>query len=134
MADLPPPDFDWVTARINCSAVGMLEVLRDAARANTAARNKYRPEGVTKGDRFGFNDRQGERGFSVWDSWGKERRGVDFTLEGNEINVITGNDATSFKALLTLADTGQCKFKVGDQELDAWHVLKRVLEPLFFRD
>jgi hypothetical protein len=36
--------------------------------------------------------------------------------------------------VVTLNDEGECRLKVGDDELEEWQVLKRALETLFFGD
>ena len=131
--NLPSPDFDWVTARAKCSATDMYEVLRSAAKANIATRNKILDESGDK-DRFQFKERQ-PRGFTVWDTWETRiRRAVDVDLDGQTIKLArqVGEAITTVTASLTLNDRGQCKFKIGSEELDQWQVLKRVLEPIFF--
>lgn len=132
-----PPDFDWVTAREKCTAVEMFESLRQLAQVNVATMNSIRGGG----SRFRFTDteRQFGNGFVVTDLGGPfGARSVRFWLRADEISVEQSTQfhrtrqSSSFLAYLTLNDRGQCLFRVGEDELDKWQVLRRALEPLFF--
>lgn len=58
--------------------------------------------------------------------------GVRFALYGEEIRIEGRGVDVGISATLTLNDLGECRLRVGDQELDRWQVLRRALEPLFF--
>jgi hypothetical protein len=58
---------------------------------------------------------------------------VRFTLTDDEIEVLGHGVNVKFTARLTLNDDGECRFLIGSTELDLWQVLRRALEPLFFR-
>ena len=134
MNEQPPSNFDWVTARAECSAAAMYEQLRDAARVNMKVRNAILNKSEDK-DRFRFKDDEcGGRSFTIFDSWGHKRRAVDVALKDDVIMVTSQlGDQTSESSLgLTLNDAGQCRFVSDGRELDLWQVLKRALEPLFF--
>jgi hypothetical protein len=126
-----PSDYDWVAARAACSPLNMLSLLKADAEKNVAA-----IKAATKAE--------GREIFlSVFDnghSFGVVRRthvgeiGVRFTLYRDEIAVESqGVDVGPFTATLTLDDDGDCRLLVGGQMLDRWQVLRRALEPLFFR-
>lgn len=129
-----PSDFDWVTARAKCSAAEIFESLRQLALGNVAQINTFRGGTNPQGPRFKFSDadpRKG-RGFFVWDTFSAtERRAVDFWLLDDVIRV-EQSARTPIDATLTLNDDGQCRFKVGTDELDNWQLLRRALEWLFF--
>ena len=56
---------------------------------------------------------------------------VDFVLSGKEITV--GSEGkTKFTATVSLTDSGRCKLRVGDKELEQWQVRRMALEDLFF--
>ena len=131
-----PAKFDWVTVRHKCSVADMFEELRQCAEANVTRRNEH-DEPEDGDERFGFADhsqKHNHPAFGVWDRSGGDgvRRAVDFSLEGGERVVIRSTIGHETTATLTLNDDGECKFLVGDYELDIWQILRRVLEPLLF--
>ena len=130
---MEPADFDWVTARAKCSAFDMFVRLRELAQRDAERRNVF-PEATASTERFKFHDSEDrvKFAFSVWDRSGKTRRGTDFRLDGDVIRIQpTAGDA--FEATVTLTDEGHCKLLVGNEVLDLWQVLRRALEPLFFK-
>jgi hypothetical protein len=135
MKNEPPSDFDWVLAREQCSAGVMFEKLYQMAKANVAQRNAtILRDDPTSRERFKFIDHSSHgsrRLFTVLDDWHRKRRAVDFSLDGDEITV-NPHDAPDYRARLTLTDEGVCKFKVDDDELAPWQLLRRALEPLLF--
>lgn len=127
------PDWNWVKSRAECSAVAMFEHLRIGALANLAERNATIQEPGRVSDRFQLTETNKGRLFTVFDSWGQDRRAVDFSLDLETIHVgVHLPSASEFQATLTLNNEGLCKFKVGDDELDTWQVLKKALESLLF--
>lgn len=107
----------------------MFELLRQLARVNVDQIN-----GLGTGPRFKFDDSKPSqgRGFFVWDKSSiNERRAVDFWLRDDSIRV-ESSGRNPIDATLTLNDNGQCRFKVGSEELDAWQLMRRALEWLFF--
>jgi hypothetical protein len=131
----PPSDFDWVTARAKCSVADMFETLRQLAKAGVERINTFRGGTNPNGPRFRFEETEPlpHRGFTVWDTFSYQRRAVDFRLRTETIHV-SGAGREVIQATLTLNDFGQCRFKVGYDELDAWQFLHRTLEWLFFTD
>lgn len=121
--EIPPPDFDWVTARHQCSADTVFNHLRLLAKDNVETRNAQAT------DMAGFTATNGS--FSVWSKAGlpHERHAVDFALDGKTITV---RGYAEFRITLTLNNQGLCKCKVGTEELDPWQVLKKALEPILF--
>ena len=83
-------------------------------------------------ERFRFEEPEGRYHFAVYEPTAMgSRKAVDFRLEGSVIHV-TPSKGDSFEATLTLESNGRCKFRVGEDELDSWQVLKLGLEPLLF--
>lgn len=131
MSDAPPPDFDWVTRRAKCSAESMFGVLRRLAQENILRRNAV-TEPHEGAERFRFEEPEGRHHFAVYEPTTMgSRKAVDFRLEGGVISV-KPSKGDSFEATMTLDNNGRCKFKVGEDELDSWQVLKLGLESLFF--
>lgn len=125
-----PSDFNWVTARWQCSAWNMFELLKGEASANketVEALWKARGHPVV----LSFHDNDQFFAVSRW--VGTKEHGVKFVLRGNQIHVESLGEQVNFTASLTLSDDGECRLVVDDVELDRWQVLRRALEPLFFR-
>lgn len=124
-----PPDWDWVTARSECSPRKFFEHLYLAAQTNVAKRNE-----LSGAKAFGCAAQ--ERLFSVFRDNPSGSLGspvVRFRLEGDGKIVVEAQDVKAgFQGRLTLSDEGKCRLSVGSDELDVWQVLKRALEPLFF--
>jgi hypothetical protein len=125
MADISP-DFDWVTVRRDCQLGEMFTRLRALAEANVTTRNGQ----LTGKPRYGFEQR-GDGAFTVWDQESTVRDAVDFDVLNDRIYVRRISD--KFEVTLTMTSAGVCKYKVGHEELDAWQVLKKALEPMLFR-
>jgi hypothetical protein len=127
MNDLPP-DFDWVSVRKKCSAFEVFEQLRQEAKKNVEAFNVgTEPTGCD------FIATQPEV-FSVFRQEFGGHVGVRFVLRNDEIQIEgAGGITVNMTATLTLNDKGQCRLRVGNDELDRWQVLRRALEPVLFR-
>ncbi|MCX6537440.1 MAG: hypothetical protein NT151_00695 [Acidobacteria bacterium] len=126
MTDAKSDDFDWVTARHQCSVGIIFERLRVRTSADVALRNKrlesereVAPLTVTT-DGASFSVLRGPT------------RVVRFMLRGETIDVSDEKIQTVMEATLTLNDAGECRLRVGDEELLLWQFLKRALETLFF--
>lgn len=125
-------DWDWVSERAKCSTRARFSVLRELAKRDVASRNS------TLGNeryayREGSSDKKVEVAFTVWDMLAGIRRAVEFELHEDEITISSDPPEWSLLVTLTLSDDGYCKFSVGaDDSLDAWQVMRRALEALFF--
>ncbi len=130
--DEPPRDFDWVTARHECSPVRFFERLRLGAEQNTETRNRVEAERQS-GMKFGHDNHRG-----VWSVYREGRAGiaVRFRLDGDTIYVeateALGGPEVNFSGTLTLTNEAKCRLRIGNEELDEWQVLRKALEPLFF--
>jgi hypothetical protein len=128
MSNEKPSDFDWVAARLECSAAKVFELLYLETLRSVEARNATLPEGQTR-----FETANGDGVFSVV----RRHRftgvaGVRFFLVGDEISVESQGVNVQFTASLTLNDEGECRLMVDGRTLDRWQVLRRALESLFF--
>jgi hypothetical protein len=59
-------------------------------------------------------------------------RPITFRLRESDIAVLNGDDKPMFTATVTISDDGECRLRVGGQELEFWQVRRRALEHLFF--
>ncbi len=122
-------DFDWVTARHQCSGSEMFNQLRLEAEKNVTARNVVRDERQER-ENFLFNKTDDK--FSV--SRERVRKIVDFTLHGDSILVSGSGISKPITATVTLGEPfGFCRLRAdGGRELLRWEFLQMALEELFF--
>jgi hypothetical protein len=127
MRDLPS-DFDWVAERTKCSAAKMFELLKLGAIRNIETINA---SGQVKAQIV--EPYSGTFSVIRFSARGDGHPSVRFTLVEDEIDVAGQGVEVGFTARLTLNDDGECRFLVAGVELALWQVLRRALEPLFFR-
>ena len=123
-------DFNWVEARHNCSIVAEFEKLRRDVEKATEQHKK-----LTRDDaRFEFYDK--DSGFFVVRCFRghEDETGAVFTRKNGSIEIDAA--ATKFTVSLTLNDDGECRYRIDDgpQEYLRWQVIRRALQPIFFRD
>lgn len=126
-----PRDWDWVTARKQCSAASVFESLALAAKQNVEKAAVISQDGrVTNPCSFVS---QGDS-FSVARPTFQGVVGVRFYLVDQKISAEAhgGNLNISMQADLTLNDEGECRLLVDGAELQEWQFLKRALEPVLF--
>ncbi len=122
-----PTDFDWVRARSACSLPVVFKELQlgvqnDALAMESLAAGQVRFS-VTALMRGRFSVVREEKGFP--DS-------MTFALENGAITVRDDENAVIATATVTLNDKGECKLKVGTDELEQWQFRRKTLEKLFF--
>lgn len=130
--DATDSNFNWVAARAKCSASKLFDVLRLDAERDVASRNRVRD---LEQEPYAFTFTHNGSAFTVrCEGKVPERRGVvDFQLTGEgKAIVVTREGKLLFEVSPGLSQGGACKFKVGDEDLEAWQVLMKALEPLFF--
>jgi hypothetical protein len=115
-------EFDWVTARSECSLKGVFRVLAEVIKtdAQKASNAVGRTFGVTEQDT------------KIIVSCKEDGLNVVFELVGGEIRVRKGTDRIMFSARPTLDDEGNCLLQIEDTRLRLWQVSRRGLEDLFF--
>ena len=120
--------MDWVKARAACSPQVVFKELELGARGDVDAIKEERPDSASE---FDFLVTDG--GFSVMRRGEMRADSIDFTLEGDSIKAKDPRpEGVSVTATLTLNDNGECRLKVGNQELEQWQFRRKVLEALFF--
>ena len=127
-----PLDFDWVTARQQCSLRDVFEALRLGIRDDVETRNSSFPEG----DPDKLVLKISERGKTVrvyWDDMYGSSQNIFVELTLTEQNVSAkDNESTLFEAFICLNDDGDCKLKISGKEYDLWQVRRKALEKLLF--
>lgn len=126
-------DFDWVTARSNCSLAIIFERLKASVQEDVAKRQELTPKSEF-GYRYGFRTDLGPNRISVVLEGPAvtEPESLVFYLRKDSIEVVDGKGALKFKATPTINDEGECRLKVAGQEKDLWQFRKMVLEDLLF--
>jgi len=119
-------DFDWVTIRSKCSALEVLKRLQRGADEDARIRTGL----PAAAPRVTFSVKASAEGFSVVRS-GNDPASVEFEIAGDGIRA-KRDGLTLIEATLVVNDQGECKLKVGSQELSAWQFRRRALEDLFF--
>src|SRR5579871_3908468 len=114
-----PPDFDWVTARHECSVTGMFLKLRQLAKRDVETR---RSQGV---EYLSFHEPSPAAFIVASTAYGQLRR-VHFDDQTNKI-VIQTADGKDHGLTLTLTDQADCKLNWNGDALDPWQVLRRAL-------
>jgi hypothetical protein len=127
MSETRPSDFDWVTARNQCSLGKVFEFLYLETKKNTETMNQINGQEQRQWQLVEF-----QGGFSVSRRTVESTMGARFTIRDNAVVVDGIGVDVGFKAGLTLNDDGKCRLLVDGKELDRWQVLRRALEPLFF--
>ena|ERR1017187_7263265 len=125
------PELDWVNARLKCSVFEVFSQLRSGVQDDIDKRNhsltpdarmnfKMRDESAPSPDRFAVV-RLAERASDA----------LEFTCTDNSIYVKTQDGKTILCATPTLNESGECRLKTGEEELELWQFRLRALEDLF---
>ena len=118
-------EFDWVTARSECSEIAVFEAMKAGAERDAKMRHNL-PE-TKSGYRF-VADRDS---FSVVLEGPLGKHIVRFRIENKSITASL-DDRPFLKGTVTLSDDGICRLSVEGQDLEFWQFRKRALEHLFF--
>lgn len=126
-------DFDWVTAKHECSIDYAFQQLRLQVESDVAKRNSQLPESQAKLGVFPAGTKQFTVRISV-DRLAEVKepnREVSFDCAGKQMTV-TNCDGTLFTAGLVLSDEGHCRWEINAREYAFWQVRKKALEKCFF--
>ncbi|HEV3277716.1 MAG TPA: hypothetical protein VG860_12935 [Terriglobia bacterium] len=125
---------NWVKLRIDCSPFKVFVELRKGAKEDAETRNKGRTDAEVNRYSFDVTNGENDRVFTVWRHSPDENlnSAVDFSWSNSGILVRGFKGQTLIEATLTLDDEGNCKLRVGLENLTSWQFRKRALEPLFF--
>jgi hypothetical protein len=123
----PSENFDWVSARAECSLKRMFAQLSLDVQSDVLIREEFSKKNLD-GRTFVFQD--AARGFLVNRRFQHQDTYITFLLNGDSIEI--SGDGVNFKATLTLNGEGACRFSVAGQELESWQFRRMALEALFF--
>jgi hypothetical protein len=127
-----PKDFNWVEARAECSLHNIFKALELGVREDVEAiKALLRPH-----EDIRFSVQTARSRFSVVrvdDPMRSISESVDFELAQPQI-IVRNDDGVILTATLTLNNEGQCKLKVGNDELEQWQVRRMALEKLLFKN
>ena|ERR1039458_4050676 len=121
-------EFSWVRERHSCSAYAMFAKLKLEIEQDVKERNDLRPEERW----YGFRVVSHGSTFSVIRDGNRISKVITFSIDNEEIVVKDDQDKVVLKALITLNDERECKFKIDGKEMESWHLRKMVLEEMFF--
>jgi hypothetical protein len=131
MTNKLPENFNWVKERFHCSLAVIFKELEHGVREDMAILKQLYPK-----DRATLDVSSSNNCFTVLliadPMTSLITNSVEFLLTREGIKVENKDKTQSFMVTLTLNHEGQCKLKVGTDELDQWQFRKIVLEKLFF--
>jgi len=125
-------NFDWVTARANCSLTKAFASLKAEIRRDIDVRNEL----LEKHRDFKFDLTDNKNSFTVHTLSDRPTSDKGVTIELTDGALLVKDDKGDglFGATLTLNSSGECRFVVNSQECESWYVRKLALEKLFFWD
>ena len=125
-------DFDWVTARLECSARKVFEQLKLAIQRDIQIRNATLPQ--DSGVEFQVTDAGDRlvvlRYIKARSSHTYIPKSVGFVVRDERISFGIGDE--SWTASLTLNKQGRCILRLDGEELELWEFRMRALEELLF--
>jgi hypothetical protein len=122
-------EFDWVTARSQCSLPNVFKALRLAVEEDIKKRNALRPNNSP----YEFKVLENGDDFRVLLEAKDVHRSVIFQLAEHSIIVRDELGTRMFEVTLSFSDDGKCRLKVDDVERELWQVRRIALEELLFR-
>jgi hypothetical protein len=125
--DKRPPDWEWVKAIYQCSALVMFGELKALARRDLRTRNEQLGR-----EAFKFADVSGVEFMIVEANSPRALASFRVTDDLARISVVGGRTNEQTVYTVGLDDNGICRFQIGNMRLDAWQVLKAALEPILF--
>jgi hypothetical protein len=134
MANSESDQFEWVSAKAQCTAGLMFERLRAGVKQDVERRNAL----LVSDDEFRFEFSEDAEGFEVARLQGSRMAKPDvaavvrFEHAGPRINIHSEDVDVTITAILTLDPAGQCRFVVGEALYAEWEIRRLALEVLFF--
>ncbi len=126
-----PDDFDWISARAECSPTQAFVRIRTEVHNDIKTRMAMMSE--QEKTKYVFSITHQDWQFWVAVGGPYVDKGIAFSRTPDGIDV---HDVSSEKLLyhgiLTLSNEGKCKLKVGEVEYDFWQFRKLALEDVLF--
>jgi hypothetical protein len=126
-----PSNFDWVTARHQCSLKDVFEEMRIGIRDDIETRNATLPDDDPDYPTLKAHESANTVRVYWHDMYSPSAKFVEFKLTSQSLSIVT-QDGPQFEAFIGLNDDGDCKLKISGKELDLWQVRRKALEPLMF--
>jgi hypothetical protein len=121
-----PQNFDWVTARAECSINVVFRTICLGIESDVATRNASIGTGTPFVTKYEGDDLVVFRNV-------QRSPFLVFRQTENGIEALDGHTkAVRLAAFITLCDDGQCRLMVGGAERVFWQFRRRALEELFF--
>lgn len=119
-------DWSWVKAVSSCSVAQKFSELKLDLEGDVEDRN-----GLVRPGEPTFTIASNGSKVSVSKAYGQTLSTVTFSMVEKGVSV-RNDDGLIFEATLTINDQRECRFKIGEQELESWQMRKRALWELFF--
>ena len=127
-----PDEFDWVTARNDCSIRGVFEALRLGIENDIKIRNDQVRSDDKRKYSYGMTVMAGGIVVYLEGVVGMSQSVPLSITQNGSILVRDENNEPMLEAYPTISDDGKCRLKINGQERELWHVRKTILEKLFF--
>jgi hypothetical protein len=126
------PNFDWVTARANCSASEVFKTLETQVKSDVEKRNGLRTSEEMKFD-IKFAIESSMQVFRVGVFRDSQRLNYSVFSQIPEGIKVEYKEREPLVGVLTLSNDGECRLRVKDvEEYAFWQFRKLALEPIFF--
>jgi hypothetical protein len=125
------PDFDWVTARAECSISRMFVRVQSQVKADVERRNAL----LSAHERLKFLvEVHSDSEFSVKrEGTGQEEPGtVRFRRNESDIAIASNDGTLKLTVTLTVDHLNECRLVLNGEHVDEWQLRKLALESLFF--
>jgi hypothetical protein len=131
-ANKKPPNFDWVSARQDCSLKEVFEALRLGIREDVETRNSALPDNPDKATL-----KTAEHGKTIRVYWQDmyqqfDHLFVEFALTAQSLTA-RDDENLLFEASIGLNDEGDCKVYILGKQYDLWQIRRKALEQLMFK-
>ena len=126
-------DFDWVSARAECSASKVFRQLELQVKTDVEKRNILRTD--NEKSKYLFECASGGRQFSVFLTSHvveTEDIGVTFSRTPQGIDVHSLKGELLFSGTVTLSNDRECRVKVSGMEYNSWQFRNLTLQDVFF--
>ena len=120
-------DFSWVKAEFACSPFEVFKILRHQCEQDVLDRNTLHRQG----DPASFKVTSVGDTFLVLREGREISSSVKFEWNAEGITVRDNDDVVLLRATPTVNERGECKLRVGEEELTFWQFRKKALLDLF---
>jgi len=123
------PEFDWVTARYECSLPIVFKQLKADVKEDVLTRNSLRPTHST----YAFSVADSGNHLTVMLEGNGMHRFISFDLAEHAIVVKDDKGYQMFDVAVNFNEKGECKLIANDVSRSMWELRRMALEELLFR-